>query len=289
MGQGRNANREGARSNELYQLQALNRIVGAITGGGIPSPTGLATETTLAALLAATIAGGGQEIEILLVRDTGNNNEILQQITDYTTGTPVVIYRDVNGNVVTPVGPLEYLDPSAVMNLMLTAIQAQGLVPQATEATQLLVDSNIVLGNLTLNEIDTVLDSIKTDTAYLLGIASVLGLISTDISAMVVEQLAQGLSLDSIRNETAVTSAALAATVRTPALLVVSGIANTTVAAGARSVTFFNQGPTDATVAGGVLSAGEEISFDAGGQLDTLGAITYVTIATGVLKIGTVV
>lgn len=141
MAQGRNANREGARSNELYQLQALNRIVSAITGGGIPSPTGLATETTLAALLAATIAGD-QDIEILLVRDKGNADLVVQQITNYETGTPVISYKDVNGNPYVPVGPLEYLDPSAVMNLILTAIQAQGTVPQATEATQLLVDTS---------------------------------------------------------------------------------------------------------------------------------------------------
>jgi len=46
MGQGDNGKRE--KSNDLYVLQALNRIVNAIAGVGLPpSPTGIATEQTL--------------------------------------------------------------------------------------------------------------------------------------------------------------------------------------------------------------------------------------------------
>ena len=46
MGQGDNSKRE--RSNDLYALQALNRIVDAIAGAGLPpSPTGISTEQTL--------------------------------------------------------------------------------------------------------------------------------------------------------------------------------------------------------------------------------------------------
>ena len=48
MAQGNNSKREGAKSHELYVLQALNRIVDAIAGAGLPpSPTGIATEQTL--------------------------------------------------------------------------------------------------------------------------------------------------------------------------------------------------------------------------------------------------
>lgn len=79
---------------------------------------GLATESTLISVLNAIVASD-QDIEILLVRDTGDSNKVLQQITNYETGTPVVIYKDVNGATVTPVGPLEYLDPSAVLQLIL--------------------------------------------------------------------------------------------------------------------------------------------------------------------------
>ncbi len=122
MAQGNNAKREGARSNELYQLQTLNRIKDAITGAGmLPSPTGLATEATALNILSA-IAANNQDFEILLVRDTGNGDQIVQQITDWTSGVPVVSYKDVNGLPYVPVGPLEYLDSSAVLNLMLAEL-----------------------------------------------------------------------------------------------------------------------------------------------------------------------
>ena len=80
----------------------------------------------------------------------------------------------------------------------------------------------------------------------------------------------------------------LTSVVRTPSLQRISGIATASIAAGVRSASFFNAGPTDATVAGGTLKPGESISFDAGGQGDTLGAIAYVTIATGDLVITTI-
>lgn len=81
-----------------------------------------------------------------------------------------------------------------------------------------------------------------------------------------------------------------APTTRTGSLLVVLGalaIGNT--APGARSVTFFNAGTTRAVVAGGDLDAGESVTFDAGGQSDTLNAIQYTTLALGKLKISTVI
>lgn len=79
------------------------------------------------------------------------------------------------------------------------------------------------------------------------------------------------------------------AVVRVATALRVAGVANTTVAAGARSIAFFNAGPVAATVAGAVLNPGEAISFAAGGEEDTLGSIAYITIATGDLLITTVV
>ena len=104
---------------ELRNLQLLGRLAAAL-----PLPPGsLATEATLISVLNAIVASD-QDIEILLVRDTGNGDIVLQQITDYQTGVPVVTYKDVNGNVVVPVGPLEYLDPSAVLNLILTQMTA---------------------------------------------------------------------------------------------------------------------------------------------------------------------
>ena len=237
MAQGNNAKREGARSNELYQLQALNRIVTAVTTG-----TGsLATEATLLSVLNAIIASD-QDIEILLVRDTGNADKIVQQITNYETGVPVISYKDVDGNPYTPTGPLEYLDPSAVMNLMLTAIQAQGLVPQATEATQLLVDSNIVLGNLTLNAIDTVLDAIKIDSDTL----------ATPVTGL-------GMTLSTITNAAGNTSAG-----QRSISILNSGTVAASIGGQANN-----------------LPPGVEVTWEAGGLRDTLGILTWDATVNG--------
>lgn len=198
MAQGNNAKREGARSNELYQLQALNRIVTAVTTG-----TGsLATEATLLSVLNAIIASD-QDIEILLVRDTGNADKIVQQITNYETGVPVISYKDVDGNPYTPTGPLEYLDPSAVMNLMLTELIA-------------------INANLT--------PSLRVPLLQRLGSPG-------------------GFDIGNI-------------------------------AAGKRSVSFLNAGPIDITIATGTLKPGESITFNAGGQGDTLDSIPYSLVPT---------
>jgi len=97
-------------------IQAVTDICGWITTATGPT-TGLATEATALNILNAIVASG-QDVEVLLVRDTGDSDKVLQQITDYIAGTTV--YKDVNGNIVVPVGPLEYLDPSAVLNLILS-------------------------------------------------------------------------------------------------------------------------------------------------------------------------
>lgn len=105
----------------IWQIKFLEDIAIAVGGGG--GGGALATEATLISVLNAIVAAD-QDIEILLVRDTGNNDEVVQQITDYQTGTPVVSYKDVDGAVYVPVGPLEYLDPSGVLNLILTQVTA---------------------------------------------------------------------------------------------------------------------------------------------------------------------
>ena len=48
-----------------------------------------------------------------------------------------------------------------------------------------------------------------------------------------------------------------------------------TVAAGTRSVSFYNSGTDDVLVDGNHLGQGEMISFEAGGEKDTLAAISY--------------
>ena len=52
------------------------------------------------------------------------------------------------------------------------------------------------------------------------------------------------------------------------------------IATGKRSVSFLNAGSVDITIATGVLKPGESITFNAGGQGDTLGPIPYNLPAT---------
>jgi hypothetical protein len=69
------------------------------------------------------------------------------------------------------------------------------------------------------------------------------------------------------------------AAVRTPTVLRTS--ANSSVAAGAYSVSFASVGTVDSTVGGATLKQGETINFDAGGINNTLGAVVYDSSAAG--------
>lgn len=69
------------------------------------------------------------------------------------------------------------------------------------------------------------------------------------------------------------------AAVRTPTILRTS--ANSSVAAGAYSVSFASVGTVDSTVGGATLKPGETINFDAGGINNTLGAVVYDSSAAG--------
>jgi len=112
------------RNNTQVEVTGQNELLARISS--VSSSAGLATESTLLQILNNMIAS--QDVEILLVRDVGNGNQVVQQIREYDqgTGTWTTRYEDVNGNPYTPVGPLEYLDPSAVLNLILTELLDQG-------------------------------------------------------------------------------------------------------------------------------------------------------------------
>lgn len=111
-------------------LKALQELV--VTSAS----AGLSTEATQLSILNALSTS--QDFEILLVRDTGNSDLVVKQVTSYdanTPGTPVITYETVAGAAYTPIGALEYLDPSSVMNLVLTELQTLNLVDFSTETT----------------------------------------------------------------------------------------------------------------------------------------------------------
>ena len=249
-----NTNTYGNKKVNFPYQQSVLLLLGALEKAATASASGLAQESTLISVLNAIVASD-QDIEILLVRDTGNGDKVVQQITNYETGVPVVIYKDVNGALYIPVGPLEYLDPSAVLNLILTQLQV------LNAGGQLLTEA--------------------TFTAEDFATESTLGVVNTNLSTINTNVQLGNIVLGNLLTT-------LTSVVRTPSLQRISGVAAASIAAGARSASFFNAGLTDATVAGGTLKPGESISFDAGGQGDTLGAIPYVTIATGDLVITTI-
>ena len=104
----------------IQAVSDINSWITTATG----SPSGLATEATLLSILNNMVAS--QDVEILLVRDTGAADVVVQQIREYDQGTGVwtTRYEDVSGGAYVPVGPLEYLDPSAILNLVLTELQS---------------------------------------------------------------------------------------------------------------------------------------------------------------------
>lgn len=201
------------------RIHILSAIEDLIIASG---SSGLATEATLISVLNA-INNTQQDVEILLVRDKGNGNVVLQQITDYLGGAPVVTYKDVNGNVVVPVGPLEYLDPAAVLNLVLAELQTLNAGGQL--ATQ------------------TTLAAVNTKLTATTGVAST--------------------------------------------LLVVTGAGAASVAAGKRTVSFFNSGNADASVNGATLARGVGITYPELANRDVYAAIPYDAL-TSELTITTV-
>lgn len=203
--------------------QAKTDICGWMTSvapGGAAGPS--ATEATLNAVL--TAIQNHQDFEIKLVRDTGNGDKVVCERATYDegTGTYSYSYVDVGGAAYVVVGPLEYLDPDATLNLLLTELTTLNAKDFATETT---------LGSL--------------NTKF----------------------VAQNRTAGAQRFTT------------------LSG----GTAGGERSIAFFNaHASVNATVAGMVLKPGESISFDAGGEGDTLSSITIV-VAAGDLIVTSVI
>jgi len=283
-----NVNTYGNKKNNFPFQQSVLLLLDALATAS--SSAGLAQESTLISVLNAIITTQ-QDVEILLVRDTGNGDVVLQQITDYSGGgAPVVTYKDVNGSVVVPVGPLEYLDPAAVLNLILAELQTLNTVDFATETT--LTSISNILGNTldvllssraseaTLGVVNTNLGTINTNVQ--LGnvvLSNLLTTLATEATLLDVETAIDAVKLDTAKL-TAVTGVATS-------LLVVTGAGAASVAAGKRTVSFFNSGNADTTVNGTILKAGISITYPELANRDVYAAIPYNAL-TSELTITTV-
>jgi hypothetical protein len=237
--------------------QLLDKIRESLvaSGGG-----GLATEATLISVLNAIVAAD-QDIEILLVRDT--------------------------------VGPLEYLDPSAVLNLMLTEITDQGLTLDSLESLLTTIDSvldaikvdtasiaaedfatetTLLATNALLTTIDTVLDTIKTDTgAMVTDLAAIEVLITTTNSLLT--------TIDGVLDAIKLDTANLVGAVRT--LTSFNAIVSGNIPAGTFSGFVYKRSAVGtATFNGVAIANGERFSWGASHGKDTFGVISY-TVAGG--------
>jgi hypothetical protein len=184
-------------------------LKGFITAGtATPLPTGAATEATLLSILNNMIAS--QDIEILLVADDGNGGQIVQQIREYDQGTGVwtTRYEDVNGVAYVPVGPLRYLDASAVLNLILTELLDQGLsldtlvtVLNQVQTNTLNTVNELTTANVTLNDIEGELISLNS-TAGTLATQATLELVRLLLVSLDGKDFATELTLSGIKTQT---------------------------------------------------------------------------------------
>lgn len=143
--------------------QAINDICVWMTqasGGGVP----LATEATLQGVLQAI--QNHQDFEMKLVRDTGNGDKVVCELAEYneTTDTYSYSYVDVGGAAYVPTGPLVYLDPSAVLNLVVAELQTLNAVDFATEATLSALSAYLQAYDFAT---ETTLVSVQSDTSTL--------------------------------------------------------------------------------------------------------------------------
>jgi hypothetical protein len=212
-----NVKSEGSKgTNFNWQLNVLNGLQ-----KGADNTNGLIG--VLTSILNATVAH--QDMEILLVRDKGNGDQIVQQIREYdeTSQTWSTTYSDISGAAYTPVGPLEYLDPSAVLNLILTELLDQGL---------------------TLDDIELNTDDVATQTT-----------LQALLTAFNAEDFATEATLAVV--ETNTTGVA-----RTPGIIRPTTAGNVNTAAPTfYSVSVANVGLANGTVLGATIKPGEVLNF----------------------------
>lgn len=227
-------------------LQGLQQISDNTSGGG-----GSATEATLISLLAATVAG--QDMEILLVRDIGNANQVVQQIREYdeTTLTWSTSYQNVLGAVYVPVGPLVYLDPSAVLNLLLSELM---LKADVTETQPISAASLPLPAGAATSILQTNLNSTITSLSANVATELTLGAVNTKLVSLV----------------------------RVPKIIRTSGPAGTITPA-VFDFSVANIGAAAGSILGGVnnILAGETLNFSAGAMNNYYAANSIAYNGTG--------
>lgn len=245
------------------------------------------------------------EYEAKFVVDTCNSDTVYLEVRvwnpDTSTWGPVTYYLPGSTTPVIPPGAatpgcLVYADPSAVLALILGAIQASNVILTDIETSVELIDNcvgtdgatapanSFVIAGVTAGGVQ---QTIEVNASGHVNIADGGGSITVD-GTVAVSSL-PSVAISSLPNEGQQTmansiSVALASdqagVQRTPTFLRPAGTSGT-IPAGRYSMSFANVGTINATVGGITLKPNESISFDAGAINNTLGAVSYNATGAG--------
>lgn len=118
-------NQAGWTPNLAGLVQAITDINGWAGECGCCADMAIALDTVNANLVSILNAiQDHQDMELILVKDTGNGDLVVKQINEYdeTTGAWTISYQTMAGAVYVPVGPLVYMDVSAILSNILTQV-----------------------------------------------------------------------------------------------------------------------------------------------------------------------
>lgn len=211
------------------------------------------------------------EYEAKFVVDTCNSDTVYLEVRvwnpDTSTWGPVTYYLPGSTTPVIPPGAatpgcLVYADPSAVLALILGAIETGNETLIRIQDSVELIDNCVGTDGATAPANSFVIAGVTAG-----GVQQ-----TVEVNASGHVHIADGGGSITVDGGTGVQ--------RTPTFLRPTGTSGT-IAAGQYSVSFASVGTANATVGGITLKPGESISFDAGAINNTLAAITYSTTTAG--------
>ena len=245
------------------------------------------------------------EYEAKFTVDTCNGDTVYLEVRvwnpDTSTWGPITYYLPGSTTPVIPPGAatpgcLVYADPSAVLALILGAIQASNVILTDIETSVELIDNcvgtdgatapanSFVIAGVTAGGVQ---QTVEVNASGHVNISDGGGSITVD-GTVAVSSL-PSVAISSLPNEGQQTmansiSVALASdqvgVQRTPTFLRPAGTSGT-IPAGRYSMSFANVGTINATVGGITLKPGETMNFDAGAINNTLGSVAYNATGAG--------
>jgi len=216
----------------------------------------LSTELTSLSILSAVQQQSDYETK--LVVDNLDVTYLEIRIWNSSTGAfnPPTYYLP-NSNIPSiPTPPLSYINPNTFLSLIVSNTTDINL-----EDTQQLVLTAVTNTQTILTNINNKLVS------------------GTDIGDITINNTGGASAVNIQDGGNSITVDGGTGVQRTPTILRTS--TNSSIAAGAYSVSFASVGTANATVGGATLKPGETINFDAGAINNTLGAITYSASTVG--------